>query len=258
MIESIKVEEINKDGTKTDVTPDKSATGYHNFLVAFNAIMDLDYAILRMIRQEYNDPTYIDQKIMNTNTKQIKELLLNRTDPNPVTICIKNKKTADNIYKEIMLKRYNDLISPKKYMDVTGIFFLISVYINLPNVHVTVLCASQKEADLVKRYHSKVNTLVLNDPSFEFDPAPYTDFIFKSVNDVLKFSKEFKEKRIAFLNYRFNITVEDDGLILPDVGVSKYMYTNGLNACVLVDTYRRGDPNYAGLKILIKKKSANN
>lgn len=255
MIKSVKVEEILPDGTKREVTKDDNT--HHHFLIAFNTLIDLDYAILRMIRAEYNNPKFINQTIMSASQKDIKELLLNRIDPNPVTVCIDDRIIADNIYREIMTTRYKDLISPNKYMDITGVFFLVSVFSNLDDVDITILCASERESQIIKRYHSKVNTLVMEDPS-ELDVDKYTDFIFKSYMDVYKFDNDFKEKRISLLNYRFNIDLDDEYNIYPKLDFTRYMYENGLNATVLVDVYKQGEPDTPKLKIVVKKKPDNN
>ena len=55
MIDSIKVEEVKSDGTKKEINTDPSS-GYHNYLVMFNTLIDLDFGILRMIQAEYNNP----------------------------------------------------------------------------------------------------------------------------------------------------------------------------------------------------------
>ena len=44
MIDKIKIEEVQSDGTKKEVKVDPS-TGYHNYLIAFNSIIDLDFSI---------------------------------------------------------------------------------------------------------------------------------------------------------------------------------------------------------------------
>ena len=54
MIDSIKVEEVKSDGTKKEINTDPSS-GYHNYLVMFNTLIDLDFGILRMIQAEYTD-----------------------------------------------------------------------------------------------------------------------------------------------------------------------------------------------------------
>lgn len=256
MIESINVEEILEDGTRRTIESD-AKFGRHSFLFSFNSLIDLDYTILRMIRNEYNNPKYIDQKVMSVSTKDIKTLLLNRQDPNPLTICIEDKSIADNIYKEIMNERYSDLICPNKYLDITGLFFLVSVYTNMKDVDVTVLCTSNQESAIIKQYHSKVKTIILPDP-VDLDLDVYTDFVFKNAMDVYKFKNPFKEKRIVFLNYRFNATITEDGELFPRLDIAKDLYSNGLNAVTLVDTYRKGDPDYTDLKIVIKKKPTNN
>lgn len=254
MIDSIKVEQVNQDGTKTEVKND-AASGYHNYLVMFNTLMDLDFAVLKMIQSEYNNPKYVNQKIMNMTIQQVKTILLNRDDPNPVSICIRDKKISDDIYKEIMTTRYSDLISEDKYMSTTGIFFLISVYSNMDNVHVTVLCTSKEEEAVIRKYHSKVDVIVMKNPS-EINLDIYTEFIFKNKNDVFKFKNKFNEKRILFMNYKFNVTFDD--MPYPDIKVSHYLWENGLSKTGIIDTYKKDDPNYASLRFVVKKKPKNN
>ena len=117
MIKDINIEEVQPDGTKKKIASSDSkdaANGYHNYLIMFNAVVDLDFSILRMIQAEYNNPKFIDEEVMHMTTKEVKYRLINRTDPNPVSICIKDKELADNIYKEIMLSRYSDLLKEEK------------------------------------------------------------------------------------------------------------------------------------------------
>lgn len=257
MIDSVKIEEIQPDGTKKEIHNSSTdpANGYHNFLVMFNALVDLDFSILRMIQAEYNNPAFVDQKVMNMTTKQVKYRLINREDPNPVTICIKDKKIADTIYKEIMSTRYMDLLSEDKYLAITGIFFMVSVYTAMENVHVTVLCHSKKEEEIIRKYHSKVNVIVSENPS-ELEIDEYTEFIFKNKNDILKFKSIFKEKRILLMNYRFNVTFDDKPY--PDLKISHYLWHTGFSKVAMIDTYKNTDPDYATLKFVVKKKDKNN
>lgn len=254
MIDNIKIEEVQPDGTKKEVQKDP-ASGYHNYLISFNSVIDLDFSILRMIQAEYNNPKFINQDIMGMTTKQVKYALINREDPNPVTVCINDKKLADDIYKEIMTTRYNDLLSEDKYLSITGIFFLISVYTAMDNVYVNVLCTSKEEENIIHKYHSKVKTLVIKDPS-EMELDEYTEFIFKNKNDVYKFKNTFNEKRILLLNYKFNTTFDDKPY--PDVEVSHYLWTHGFSKTAIIDTYKKTDEDYATLKFVIKSKKKNN
>lgn len=254
MISNVKIEEIQPDGTKKELK-NNAANGYHNYLVMFNALIDLDFSILRMIQAEYNNPKYINEEVMQMTTKQVKDLLINREDPNPVTVCIKDKELADRIYQEIMLKRYLDLLKEDKYLSITGIFFLISVFSNMDNVHINVLCTHKEEEKIIKKYHSKINTIVMEDPS-EISLDEYTEFIFKNKNDVYKFKNKFNEKRVVLLNYRFNITFDDKPY--PDVNVSHYLWETGYSKTAIIDTYRKTDPDYATLRFYVKKKRKNN
>ena len=255
MIESVKIEEVSADGTKKEVKMDSAAMGYHNYLVMFNTLIDLDFAVLRMVQAEYNNPAYIDQEVMHYTTKQVKQALLNREDPNPLSICFKDKSIADSIYKEIMSTRYGDLLNKDKYLSLTGIFFLISTYAAMKETHVTVVCGNEKEKEIIRRYHKNVNVII---PAAlaDIDVNQYTEFIIKSKYDVTKFNQKFNEKRILLLNYRFNVSFEDN-ILMPDLKLAWWLWTNGCSKIAIADTYSKQDKDYVNLQIKVKKKQEN-
>lgn len=256
-IESVKIEENMPDGSKREINTSDAVAGKHHYLVMFNALIDLDFSIMRMIQAEYNNPKYIDQKIMGMTTQQVRGALINRDDPNPVTICMKTKDVADKIYKEIMTTRYRDLLEEKKYLSITGIFFLMSVYVTKPEVDITVVCSNEIEAAVIKKYHEEMNTLVVN--SFEeIDPNEYTDFIFKSKYDIYKFlvqGRVFNEKRILLMNYKFNVSMEEKPY--PDLELGYYLWNIGYSKLCLIDTYSREQKDFATLKFIVNNNPEN-
>lgn len=250
----ISVEEVQPDGTKKKIEVDKAAAGYHNYLVMFNTLIDLDFSVLRMVQAEYNNPKFVDQKVMNMTTKEVKFLLINRTEQNPLSICFKDNSIADSVYKEIMSTRYGDLLKEDKYMSITGIFFLISVYSAMENTNVTVVCGNELEEKIIKRYHKNINVKVVNRLS-DIDVNEYTEFIFKSKYDVYKFNQTFSEKRIILLNYRFNVFFDDDNILYPNLVLSHWLWNTGFSKAAIIDTYSKEDEDYATLKV--KKKPEN-
>ena len=255
-IEDINIEEVMPDGTTREVSKDV-VDGKHHYLVMFNAMIDLDFSIMRMIQAEYNNPKYIDQKVMGMTTQQVREALLNRDDPNPVTICMKTKQAADKIYEEIMTTRYKDLLEEKKYLSITGIFFLMSVYIAMPEISITVVCSNDIEAAIIKRYHEDMNTLVVK--SFEeIDLSEYTDFIFKSKYDIYKFlvqGKLFNENRILLMNYKFNVSMQEKPY--PDLELAYYLWNICFSRIALIDTYSKEQKDYAALKFVVNNNPEN-
>jgi hypothetical protein len=243
-------EEIMPDGTKKKIELSKADIGYHNYLVMFNAMIDLDFAILRMIQKEYNNPKYIDQNIMHMTTQQAREALINRESPNPVTVCIKDEEAADSIYKEIMSTRYGDLLKEEKYLAITGVFFLMSVYANLPDIDITVICSNEIEADVIKKYNKKINTVVIKSFS-EINVDQFTELIFKNKYDIFKFCSEnvIKEKRVLLMNYKFNVSFDDKPY--PDAQVSYVLWNIGFSKVALIDTYSKVQKDYATLKFKI-------
>jgi hypothetical protein len=252
----IKVEEVNPDGTKREIELDQAAQGYHNFLVMFNSIIDLDFAVLRMIQAEYNNPKYIDQSVMSMTVKEVKSALLNREDPNPLTICIKDKEVAVSIYQEIMSTRYGDLLKEDKYLTITGIFFMLSVYETQENTHINIVCGNELEKEIVRKYHKNVNIIEPNALS-DIDVNSYTEFIFKNWKDILKFNKQFNEKRVLLLNYKFNTTIQD-GVVYPKADIAFWLWDTGFSTVALMDTYSKNEDDYVTLRVKrVKKKSGN-
>lgn len=257
MSTEIKIQQNNPDGTKTDIDLSDAAKGKHNILVAFNALIDLDFSLLRLVQARYNNPKFIDQKVMTMKTVQVKGALLNRSDPNPLSICM-DKQNADTIYKQIMERDYNDLLS-SDFISVTGVFFLISVYTSMPDIQVTVLCASKEEEAVIRKYHSKVNVIVKEDPS-QLVLDDYTDFIFKNASDIYKFKNIFNEKRILLLNYRYNCYINDEeSEVMPDLKLSYYLWNTGYSKVSIMDTYSKKDSDYVTLLLFkVKNKPENN
>ena len=56
---------------------------YNEILVDFNFLVDLDLAMFKFIKTEYNNPTFVDQKIISLqDEKEIIKLLLYRDSVN--------------------------------------------------------------------------------------------------------------------------------------------------------------------------------
>lgn len=108
----------------------------------------------------------------------------------------------------------------------------------------------KKKKEVIRKYHSKVNVIVMKDPS-DISLDEYTEFIFKNKNDVYKFKNVFNEKRILLLNYAFNLTVDDKPY--PNVELAHYLWNTGYSKTAIVDTYQKSDPDYATFKFKVKE-----
>ena len=68
----------------------------NNLLVEFDFLIDLDMALFKLIREEYNNVNLVDQNIIKINDeKQIAKLMINRKHINPLEIIIPKIDTTD-------------------------------------------------------------------------------------------------------------------------------------------------------------------
>lgn len=220
MINNIKVEEIKEDGTKVTINPNNDDSNI-NILTTFDSIIDLDLMILMMIQSEMNDNKNIDRNVMKLNLYDIKQKLISRKDECPVTVCVNDKSKALSIYTDIMTNKYSDLL--KKYSFPTGLMQLMGTYIRNDN-KVTILCRTEEEGKLIKKYDDKLPVIINQDYS-KINCDDYTIMFLKSKNDVFRFKQALVKKHIFLLGYKFNLSfVEDLKEPLPDLEVSRALY----------------------------------
>lgn len=207
----------------------------NNILVEFSAIMDMDLAILRLIQLEYNNPEYFNIDILDK--KSLKTDILSREYPNPLRFIIKDKYIDDvNKIYEDLIKQHSDMI-----YDIclpNDIFrLLLTLKRTSGIVNTTVLCLSEKEKDIIKKYDIKnvFNTLVVS----ERKKAELTNYDCVFVNryrDILFYNLgQLAAKYIFIHRAKYNLEIGYKKQI-PIIAVSKVV--GDVNKVMLIDPYR--------------------
>lgn len=208
-------------------------------LVEFDAVIDMDLAMLKLVQEKYNNPSYINQDIMNLTLKEVKQALINRQVENPLSICIEDKSLADSIYKELVETKYDEILDNHS---PTGIMKVIEIYRTKSDIDVTVLCSNDREASIVKLYNPNINTTVQKHDNI--NPKDYDVFFLKNIIRVFVFNGKFEGKHIFILKYAYSLFKAPEGDYIPNPAIARVLYPS--NRVGTIDVYDRKE----GIRIL--------
>ena len=158
---------------------------YNRILVEFEFLIDLDVAIFKFIRAEYNNLKFVDQDIIKINNEdEIIKLMINRQHINPLEIILPNVDST-NLYDDIINNHMNELL---KYAKASDIFPLMVTFLKeATSVDITVLCNSKLQEDFIKSLNNKL-------------PDKYDCTLIKTyrINDIYKSMLQKKACKLLF------------------------------------------------------------
>ena len=83
---------------------------YNNILVEFDFLIDLDLAMFKLIKAEYNNPDYVNQKLIRmSNECDIIKMMIERQPINPLELLIPEIDTL-SLYLDIMENHMDKLL----------------------------------------------------------------------------------------------------------------------------------------------------
>jgi hypothetical protein len=177
-------------------------------LIDFNTLVDTEIGLFELIRREYLDPDVFNVELLNSDIKKLLSLLITREEVNPLYLIANDnidRKDLDDYYKEFMETKYIDILI---YSVTTEMERLIALSKSEPSVHVTFLCNSKAEIDLLKFINGlkdiKYHTILSKDIN---DVSIYTSYYFKYITDDLS-KYIFKFKNYYFSSYKLNFDNE--------------------------------------------------
>jgi len=205
----------------------------NNVLLELDTIIDLDYGIIKLIRQKYNNLEYMKDYMLNADEYFTKCMILSRKDPNPVTIMLQDKylDNANSIYED-MLEQDMDTIL--ELTPPTNIFGLLQTYRKTDGIiKCTILCKNVREEQYIKSIDPSLNVIV---GDHSVDLTIYDSIFIKNYRDTLKYNKlnRLEGKSLFISRYDFNLQPErDEDTVLFDVSV----FIADVNKVYLVTPY---------------------
>ena len=201
---------------------------YNEILVDFNFLVDLDLAMFKFIKTEYNNPTFVDQKIISLqDEKEIIKLLLYRDSVNVLETLIPKENTLE-MYKDIMNNKMDSLLKYAKASDIFGL--MITFLREGSSVDVTVLCESKLQADFIHSLNPILKTTVSSRKNIAL--SKYNVIYSKFYSDILKYNN-VAGKNIYIANAKYNM---EPGKNIPNMAISTLV--GGINIIRTIDLYR--------------------
>lgn len=203
-----------------------------NILVPFELIIDIDLGLIKLVRFHYNNGKYFYRGITKGPDNGIRYLLMNREDPNPLSIAYINrdtdKETMDSFYDQFMEREYESILklSPgTSVLDVMGIANADKDHV----VRFTVLCKNELEKDVITNRKIPAHNIIVSTPE-DVDLSKFNCIYVKKWDDLDKY-RGIVSKEIYIPNYKFNVTYENNEPqpILPIDMVTKYASDNEIS-----------------------------
>ena len=178
-------------------------------LIDFNCYIDTEIGLIRLVQNKYLDSRVFNKKILSSGSRNILLSLIERKELNPLYVIANDnisKEDLDDYYKEFMETEYESILN---YSYITEMENLINLFKTEPSIHVTFLCNSELEANLIRSLKTlsiKYNIIFRDDNN---DKSKYSTYYFKYVNDDL-LDYIFPFKNYYFSKYKLNFNDELD------------------------------------------------
>ena len=210
-----------------------------HILIEYKAIMDEDFAIIKLMVDEYCSPKFLAEGFLKVkdNDFEIKKALAVRPNPNPLYACLKPElfgETSASLYKQLYETKYDAIV------DRTVPSILATVISTLQrnpnnNMQCTVLCYNKEQADVIARYDPTLNTIIHDRNDLEnFDVSEFTSIFCKDIINLLSY-KNLVNKNIYIARLVYNLDLTISGEFKPKVAIMSTVGTqNKLN---LIDYY---------------------
>lgn len=202
---------------------------YHNeLLVEFEFVVDLDLALFRLFKKKYANSPYVNNEIISLNDEyKVIDKMINRVNENPLTLLTPDID-SDKLYYELTVDHEKKLL---KYATPYDSLFLMNSYLaNSSSVSIDVLCNNQLEAEYIRKYSKKINTIINPDKS-TVDISKYSIIHIKYISNIKKYvGVEGKYIYASSARYNYN---QELNMIDPIIAVAY----GDINIIKLMDLY---------------------
>lgn len=172
----------------------------NTILVEFDFIIDLDLAMIKFIRDNYNNPEYVNQDTINiTDDNVLIYKLLYRNTINPLELLFNNDIDPTNLYYEIL---DNDkLLDYATPADTFGL--LITFLREATFIDITILCKNEEQRNFINKLNSNLKTIIANNKK-SIDLDKYTVVYLKYYVNAIEYDN-INGKHIYIANARYNM-----------------------------------------------------
>ena len=199
-------------------------------LIPADLMVDTDFGLIKLVQEEYRADIF-DKGVLDSSDDTIKQLLVRRTNANPLSI-LTDSKDIDEYYKQFFDERYQDICDKSILTDI-GEFCIniltfsdFSLYIQYTN--------SNEELFAKSIANSIDNERVFTVDRSKVVPYDYVSIFTKNIMDLLNY-RDLNAISIYVARYAFNFKMEDGKELFAEDKFSIFFMTNELKT---LDVYK--------------------
>ena len=177
-------------------------------VTTFDAMVDVDLGLVRLVLDEFNNPEFLIEGIENIkyDLKSLRILLADRELENPLSVILKPEleDQFDSLRDQFFDAYYEQILTLTGETSVTRLLGTASLTKSM--VETTVFCKSELEVAHIRKLGIGANPLLMNDsllPSERFN-----DFFLKRGSDVVLF-EPIRGKNVTLMEYKFNFDQDE-------------------------------------------------
>lgn len=164
---------------------------YKNILVDFDFLGDTDLTVCEYVIYNYKDSFYLNKDILHSSEYYLKYILITRDNKNPLTVIFKDKykDKLDDLYKELIDTKWEDILKHCKNTDIYSVFHMTdyNIYVN---------CRNEAEVEMIYKQTKDKFKCIINC----IDCTPYFSIYCKNAEDIFK-RKNINGKSIYIQDY---------------------------------------------------------
>lgn len=189
-----------------------------NILIPLDVLLNIDLGILKVVQNELNNKNIIDDSIFYNSDNRIIYHILNRQNPNVLSLVIKDhtKYNINNLFNEIYEDYNSKILELSQFTDILNMIITGS---GLNSFNIDILCKNEYEKHHILNRLSflKCSFNVIIQDSIELCNFEKYDTIF--INNIISIKNilnKFIGKNLYIIKARYNLEEVDDGYKLPN------------------------------------------
>ena len=205
-------------------------------LISFNAIVDTDVGITRLILEQYLNPQVFDPRYFQRDFVEIIGELYRRKESNPLYLFARDtqdKDTLDTYYREFLKEKEKEILERSITTEVINMIdnFNSTLEIQTTIVYYTLEQKRILDEEPILSKNPKVYYKSLTKKEKEY----YSQFFFKTLDEAKDFLSSLSSKTIYFSYCGLNLNEESDNIKDSELVTFLLMNKNKIN---LFDMYR--------------------